>query len=104
MNAEAEFKMAEQVSSGAAAEQELRLTGKAFAELQVALHAKWLATSATDTPGREKLWVATTILSQVEHALRMHVANGKVAEKNLEAIRKAGEPKSLRDRIAEKLS
>jgi hypothetical protein len=74
-------------TKGVAAQQELKLTGEAFAELKKAYVEAWSNSDPRDTAGREKIWAATTILTQVEKRLRSHVTNGKVAEKQLEAIR-----------------
>lgn len=86
-------KLHEQASKGANAFAELALTGAAFAGLRSALIDAWSNSDPRDTTGREKLWVATTQLTHVENALRSHVTNGKIAVKELEAIRKAGEPR-----------
>lgn len=88
-----EGKLLADVQKGAEADAELRLTRDAFKGLGGDLIKAWLATDPRDTNGREKLWVATTQLTQVEQALIGYVTNGHVAVKELEAIRRAGEPK-----------
>lgn len=88
-----EGKLYADLQKGAAAEAELRITGEAFAGLRAALIDAWEKTDPRDTTGREKLWIATTQLTQVETALRRHVANGRTAAAEIEKIRRAGEPK-----------
>lgn len=95
MTEDNEGKLISQQKSGAEAEQELRATGEAFAEVKKEFFAAWMASAPRDESGREKLWVATTILTQVEKILRNRVANGKVAQIELDAIRKAGAPKTF---------
>jgi hypothetical protein len=93
MTEDREGRLLADVQKGAAAESELRLTGEAFKGLRAALIDAWEKTNPRDSAGREKLWVATTQLAQVEMALRAYVNNGRIAAKEIEAIRKAGEPK-----------
>lgn len=93
MSAEREGKLHGDVQKGSEAESELRLTGEAFKGLRAALINAWERTDPRDGVGREKLWIATTQLTQVEQALRAYANNGRIAAKELEAIRKAGEPK-----------
>jgi hypothetical protein len=94
MTADNENKLVMQQNRGAAADVELRVVGGSFKELREQYVKAWEGSDARDTAGREKLWVAMTIISQVEAMLRTHVVNGKVAERELDAIRKAGEPKA----------
>jgi hypothetical protein len=88
-----EDKMQTQLDRGVAAQRELDTLGDAFEAVKKAYVDGWLLSDARDGAGREKLWVATTIISRVESHLRQYVADGKIAEKQLEQIRKAGEPK-----------
>lgn len=88
-----EGKLLADVQRGAQADAELRLTRDAFKGLRSALITAWEKTDPRDTAGREKLWIATTQLTQVEQALIAHVTNGRVAQKEIDAIRRAGEPK-----------
>lgn len=90
-----EGKLNEQRNRGAAAENDLRVTGESFKALRAEYGKAWEGSDPRDTAGREKLWLATTILTKVEEALRAHVANGKIAQKELDAIRNAGEPKPV---------
>lgn len=81
------------MQNAARAAVELELTGAAFAKLRANLIEAWQASDPRDEKGREKLWLATTQLTQVETALRTLVQNGAVAKKEIDAIRKAGDPK-----------
>lgn len=90
-----ENKLIADQNAGAAAHATLETMGEAFAEVKKQFTDAWLSTAALDDKGREKLWLATTIVSRVEKILRTRVANGRIAEKEIEAIRKAGEPKRV---------
>jgi hypothetical protein len=90
-----EHKLLREAEKGHHAEHELKLLGGAFTDLKAAYMQAWESTDPRDTAGREKLWIACTILSKVEGQLRSHVANGRVAERQIDEIRKAGEPKKL---------
>lgn len=90
-----EDKLVVQQVRGNAAHQELKVTGDAFVNLKKRYVDAWAASDPRDTAGREKLWVATTILSAVESQLRQYVADGKVADKELDRIRNAGQPKKI---------
>lgn len=90
-----ENKLIAQQVAGVAADQDLRAVGSAFDDVKAELFAAWMATAPRDDTGREKLWIATTILTNVEKVLRRRVDNGRVAEKDLDLIRKAGEPKTI---------
>ena len=93
MTPDREGKLLADMQKGNEADAELRLTAEAFKGLRAALVTAWETTNPRDTAGREKLWVATTQLTQIEAALRGYVANGRIASKEIEAIRKSGEPK-----------
>lgn len=90
-----ENKLIADQNAGAAARSDLLAVGDAFDEVKGNLFAAWMRTAPRDDTGREKLWVATTLLTQVEKVLRNRVSNGQVAEVELEAIRKAGDPKKI---------
>jgi hypothetical protein len=86
--------IADQVK-GADAERALQIVGEAFSELKKQMFDAWVASSTRDEAGREKLWIATTQLSKVEDLLRKRVMNGRIAERELDAIRKAAEAKKF---------
>jgi len=90
-----EHRLLKDVEKGHSAEHELKLLGEAFTDLKGAYMAAWESTDPRDTAGREKLWVACTILSKVEGQLRTHAQNGRIASKQVDEIRKAGEPRKL---------
>lgn len=90
-----EDRLHSQLTAGMAADQALATVGDAFAEVKQQLTEAWLGTKAMDQAGREKLFLATTLLSRVETVLRNRVSNGKIAEAELEALRKTNEPKKL---------
>lgn len=94
-----EGKLHEQIKDGNAAQHELRLTDEAFRTLNAEYIDAWRNSDARDTAGREKLWLASTILSRVEARLKRIVQDGVVAAKEIERnqhlreLREAGEPK-----------
>lgn len=92
MTPEQENKLHTQFDQGRRVAAELNETGSAFAKLREEYTAAWLGSDPRDTAGREKLWIATTILTKVEEQLRQVVITGKIAEKQIEALRKTGEP------------
>lgn len=85
------LKLAGIVSKGAEAQAELKVLGEAFQHLRERLVESWQATDPRDAIGREKLWLATTQLTQVERALRTVAQNGMIADKEIEVIKKAGD-------------
>lgn len=93
MNSDQELKLHAQQTKGGAAEYELALTREAFAKLRDEYIKAWTNSDPRDAAGREKIWTAMTVLSQVEKHLRTCVDNGTVAKKELDALRRAGEPK-----------
>jgi hypothetical protein len=95
MTPEQEMKLNAQRNRGEAANAELLVLGDSFKALRAAYGAAWENSDPRDTAGREKLWSATTILTKVEEALRAHVVTGKVAQKQLDDLRAAGEPKPI---------
>lgn len=98
-----EHKLIAAVDKAHKAENELRLVGEAFKKLRDSLVDAWQATDPRDDKGREKLWLATTQLTQVERTLRQWVSDGEFAAKEIERIRTAGERKSLKDRLKQKV-
>lgn len=88
-----EEKMIAQNSRGIDASKSLETFNVAFESVKTAYVDAWMKSNPRDTDGREKLWVATTIASAVQAQLLQWVQDGKVAERQLEQIRRAGEPK-----------
>lgn len=88
-----ENKLHAQRTKGAAADAELRTTAEAFVSLRTQYSDAWVNSDPRDTAGREKMWLAMTILAQVEKNLRTCVSNGVLAAKEIDKLRQAGEPK-----------
>jgi hypothetical protein len=86
-----EGKLLAAAAKGNAADQELRMLGEAFNELRKELKGLWERSLAADTAGRENLWLATRLTTQIEELLRGYVSNGKIATQQIDAIRQAGE-------------
>lgn len=93
MTPDQENKLHTQRTRGVAADAELKVTAESFVALRHAYVQAWEGSDPRDTVGREKMWIAMTVLTKVEAMLRSHVSNGKIAERELDAIRKVGEPK-----------
>jgi hypothetical protein len=89
------------VAKAGEAQVELKLLGEAFQKLRNDLVSAWMETNPRDDAGREKLWLATTQLTQVERTLRTVVQSGEVAQKEIAAIKSAGDPRKglIRRRI-----
>src|ERR1700761_6233468 len=87
-----ENRLTEQMAKGALADAALREVGSAFDEIKREIAAAWMESAPRDDAGREKLWLATTLLTRVENVLRTRMANGHVAKAELDALRKAGGP------------
>jgi hypothetical protein len=88
-----EDRLEKQHRDGFEAARELKQTEEAFKALREGYVQAWQNSDPRDTAGREKIWVAMTILSKVEGQLRTTVTNGRVAQAEIEALRRAGEPK-----------
>jgi hypothetical protein len=82
-----EDRVGQQMRDGARAEQELLLTGDAFQTLKAEYIKAWEATPLRDNDGRERLWQAVQIVGKVESHLRQTVANGRVAQKDMDRLR-----------------
>jgi hypothetical protein len=94
-----EGKLHEQRIRGTAAQRELSVTGEAFEAVKKQYVDAWMQSDVRDTAGREKLWVATTILTLVEKQLRQYVADGRFAEEELKRLKKAGEKPTALERL-----
>lgn len=90
-----EGKLHEQANLGSKADAELNVLGKAFSEVRAELAKAWAASGPKDNDAREKMWLASTLLTRVENIMRGYVANGEFAKKQIDQIRSAGEPKSV---------
>ena len=67
---------------------ELEQTGDAFATLKAEYVKAWEATPLRDTEGRERIWQAVQIIGKVESHLIQQVQNGKIAEADIQRLRK----------------
>lgn len=69
------------------------LLTEAFAELEASYIKAWRETGALDTAAREKFFIAVNVLGKVKEHLHSVVANGKLAQKQLEDMAKVAEPR-----------
>ena len=85
-----EIKLNADIARAAQAEALLRneLLRDAFAGLEMQFMDAWRLTQVRDTDARERLWQAVNVVGKVQEALRVHVNNGKLAQRQLDAIAK----------------
>jgi len=83
-----EIKLNADIARAAQAEALLRneLLQDAFTGLEMQFMDAWRLTQVRDTDARERLWQAVNVVGKVHDALRVHVNNGKLAQRQLEAI------------------
>jgi len=83
-----EIKLNQDIARAAQAEALLRngLLQDAFTGLEMQFMDAWRLTQVRDTDARERLWQAVNVVGKVQDALRVHVNNGKLAQRQLEAI------------------
>ena len=83
-----EIKLNADMARAAQAEALLRneLLQDAFTGLEMQFMDAWRLTQVRDTDARERLWQAVNVVGKVQDALRVHVNNGKLAQRQLEAI------------------
>lgn len=86
-----EAKLLEEARRGARAFEELTEVRGALAALEAEYVEAWKNTGARDTDGRDRLWQAVQIVGKVETHLRHLIDNGKIANKQVQEIRKVGE-------------
>lgn len=59
---------------------------EAFDKLDAAYLEAWRATHAQDTNAREKLFLAVNVAAKVREHLRIIIANGRLAQKDLDQL------------------
>ncbi len=68
---------------------------EAFASIERDYIEGWKATPARDTDARERLWQAVQIIGKVRTNLASMVANGQLAQAELEQITRFGERRKI---------
>jgi hypothetical protein len=86
-----EQKLHEDISAGTRAADALETMGSALDALEAEYVAGWRNTAARDTDARERLWQAVQIVGKVRTHLSKVAADGKLAEREVNEIRKFGE-------------
>ena len=83
-----EIRLNADVTRAAQAEALLRneLLQEAFTGLEKQFMDAWRLTQVRDTDARERLWQAVNVVGKVQDALMGHVNNGKLAQRQLDAI------------------
>ena len=92
-----EIKLTEQTGRAARAQRLLSddLLLEAFDTLDRDYLKAWRESQARDTDARERLWQAVQIVAKVRSHLSTIVANGNVAQKDLDDIARLGERRKL---------
>jgi len=67
------------------------LLSEAFAALEESYASAWRSTSIEDVSGREKLFLAINIVGKVRDHLNAVVANGRLAQAELEELSRVAE-------------
>jgi hypothetical protein len=67
------------------------LLAEAFTALEASYISAWRATGIDDSSGREKLFLAINIVGKVRDHLASFVANGKMAEAELQELSRVAE-------------
>ena len=59
------------------------LLAETFARLEADYIAAWKTWAASDTEGRERLWVAVNVLGKVQDHIRRVLSDGRLAQRHL---------------------
>ena len=86
-----ELKLHQELAAGARAQAALGEFEEAFARLKAQYIAAWQASGLREHDARERLWQAVQIVDKVEAHLRQVAAGGKLAERQLEDVKRLGE-------------
>lgn len=86
-----ELRLHREMAAGARAEAELGTVGEAFAALKDQYVAAWQKSGLAEREARERLWQAVQIVDRVQQHLRQVAGGGRLAERQLDEIRRAGE-------------
>lgn len=90
-----EAKLHKDVARGVRAAAALEEFGTALDALERDYTEAWKVTGLRDADGRERLWQAIQIVGKVRTHVRKLVDNGKLAEREIEDIKKLGGKKFL---------
>jgi len=72
---------------------ESELLNGAFKSLEESYTSAWRATTIDDVSGREKLFLAISVIGKVRDHLSSAVSNGSVAEAEIKSLRETAERK-----------
>ena len=86
-----ELRLHGELAAGARAEAALGTFDEAFATLRAQYIAAWQQSGLTQHEARERLWQAVQIVDRVQQHLRQVAGGGKLAERQLEDIKRLGE-------------
>ena len=85
-----EPKLHREMAAGARAAAALGEVEEAFARLKAQYVAAWQASGLSEREARERLWQAVQILDRVQAHLRQVAAGGKLAERQLDDVKRLG--------------
>lgn len=87
-----EIALRKSAENGARAQRLLEddLLKAAFEALEADYITAWRGTSARDTDARERLWQAVNVVGKVREHLTNVVANGKLAQRELDTLANGG--------------
>jgi hypothetical protein len=83
-----EDKLQAAIARGARAQELVRneLLAEAFTKLEADYINAWKSWAAADTDGRERLWLAVNVLGKVRDHLVTVIADGKLAQRQLQDL------------------
>ena len=86
-----ELRLHGELAAGSRAEAALGTFDDAFATLKAQYIAAWQQTGLMQHEARERLWQAVQIVDRVQQHLRQVASGGKLAERQLEDMKRLGE-------------
>ena len=86
-----ELRLHREMAAGARAQAELGTLDEAFAALKDQYVTAWQKSGLAEREARERLWQAVQIVDRVQQHLRQVAGGGRLAERQLDEIRRVGE-------------
>ena len=86
-----ELRLHREMAAGVRAQAELSALDDAFVALKAQYVAAWQQSGLRESEARERLWQAVQIVDRVQQHLRQVAGGGRLAERQLDEIRRVGE-------------
>ena len=86
-----ELRLHREIAADARTQAELETLDEAFAALKDQYIAAWQKSGLSEREARERLWQAVQIVDRVQQHLRQVAGGGRLAERQLDEIRRLGE-------------